>query len=201
MNRYIFLFSLLLSCSNQGHAKESLCISQSSSDKYPLCIEAKILKRTYASDLLTRAIDHVVYKKEPCNYFDYNDSIGALLKERPTVVDSLLYTIQEQKNDKENVFKNIGVWCDTYVILSTYMNIDELFSVEEILWEIPCTKKIIQSYLSSPLQDWGSLSEEQLYSLPHKICNLMCATLDKDRIAFYIIFYTKIKSKMVNHED
>jgi hypothetical protein len=140
------------------------------------------------------------YDKDVSDYFSYNDSIDALLKDRSSIVDSLLCVVR-QVNLANSTFKNIGVWCDTYVILSTYMNMRGFFSVEEVLWEIPCTKRIIQSYFNSPLQDWGSLSEEQIYSLPHKICNLMCTIPDKDRIVFYTTFFDKIESKMANDGD
>jgi hypothetical protein len=197
--KYIVLLMLFVSsCTNPDRAKMNATISKEIENPFALSNDATILKLRYGDNLLLRAIDHVVYDNDISDYFSYDDSIRTLVKDRPLIVDSLLCIVQ-QEDSASGFLKNIGAWCDTYVTISACMSIDDFFSTEEVLCEIPCTKEIVQSYLNSPLQDWGSLSEEQIYSLPHKICDLMCTIPDKDRIAFYATFYEKVGAKLQEH--
>jgi hypothetical protein len=167
-------------------------------DTVELKSNLKILKQQYGDYLLFCSIDNVVFKnskdindKSGNYYLSYGDSIETILKEHPDTISRLLHEIQK-KESSNNLIKRIEVWCESYVIMNVYLNTDQYISLEEILWDIPCTKKIIQSFLNHPAQDWGSLSESQVYELPYRVSNYISELSDTERVNFYKLFFNKM---------
>jgi hypothetical protein len=131
----------------------------------------------YSEFLLLQAIDNTCpdlsnLESKENNIWNYEQELRNLLKQKPYIVDSLLYELRKRK-DFDIQFNKIGIWCDTYIMVSsiTARMKDWYISSPEVLYKIPDTKKIIRSFLQIKEQDWGSLSGTQFSELPYKVCN------------------------------
>jgi hypothetical protein len=214
MKIYILIASLLfVSCTSNGknngndNANNDSIVVQRETKLEDNClyeIESS-LKNYYSDFLLFKAIDNIRpdlsnLESNEGYIWDYEQGLKTMIKQKPYIVDSLLYELKKGK-DYEVIVRKISIWCDTYVMVSTMVfNITDWYiDPDEALYEIKDTKKIIRSFLQTKEQDWGSLSESQMSEIPYKICNYACELDDESRIKFYSMFFSTIKKLTKEH--
>lgn len=196
MNRSFIILFVLLFCSCTNHAKN--VIPEKAITKIQFDSDIKMIKDQFSDLVLLSAIRRTVPNSDSnvkIDYLEYRNSIMTQLNQNPNIIDSLLSEIQNDKNVKKIIHK-IYNWCEAYSIIGMTYNLNNPVFLEEITYEIPLTKKIILSLLNNEQQDWGSLSESQIYELQYILSDFIAGLDEQSRIEFYVSFFEKVKQKI-----
>ena len=181
------LFCTFFSCSI--NEKKSIEENSVGKQKTAYINNAEIyqLKRIYSKELIYKAIDHISDLKlvKKVGYLDYDKQIDSLTSRNPSIVDSMIDSLYRKDS---NLIYKINKWCQTYAIINSVTQFEEVVFLEEILHEIPKTQALVNSFLKIEKQDWGSLSTSQVYQLPYITCDFVSHLDDSERISFYKSF-------------
>jgi hypothetical protein len=71
------------------------------------------------------------------------------------------------------------------MLLSSIGDIDDELIFEQIINDIPETKRLIRKYLKDPKQYWGSLDENHSCKLYYDVLSYLLTLSDEKRIEFF----------------
>ena len=152
------------------------------------------LKRYYSNDLLLLSIDHIVYKLCETEISDHY-IIKKLLEQSSQNVDELLYKFQIE--NESDVLKRIERWCEVYLILNTYKDVDS--DLLSILYNIPLIKNLIISFFNKSELSDKKMPNDEVEELLYSISNYISTLSDSERISFYEMYYKEMHEKL-EHE-
>jgi len=198
MKKYFIILFISFFCSCTNHSKNNDQDKANSNIQFDSDI--KRIKCQFSNIVLLSAVRRITPDAgavNKINYLEYQNSLSALLENNPTLLDSLLLKIQNDKNNKI-LIRKIYNWCEAYTILGMTYNPDNVVFPEEIIYEIPMTNNIVIGLLKNKQQDWGSLSESQIYELQYLVCDFLSGIDDKSRINFYKTYFERIEIKVTD---
>lgn len=188
---------LILSIISWSVSKDELKGEYVSDTPINVSSDLSFLKERYSDILIYKAIEHSVagysVLSNRMGYLDYNEHVSGVISKNPQIVDVLLDSLS--KKNKEFIF-DICIWCEVYTIIDIPVRVEEVVFLEEIIYDIPQTNFLIQSFLQRKEQDWGSLSTLQLYELPYAVCNFVTKLREDERLNFYESFFKRLNAKI-----
>jgi hypothetical protein len=119
------------------------------------------------------------------NLYDFELWIDSIIAARPVVVDSLLFVVQNMKENKA-IIKQILNWCETFTVLMAGYNYGGYGDTyPETLFDMPEMYPVTRLFIDTTMQHWASLSTSQVFYLPYEISNYLSILPDKERLQFY----------------
>jgi hypothetical protein len=119
-------------------------------------------------------------------------SIPTFLERKAAQNDSLMNSIETylyniSKPERQSVIDKLKIWLKNDLLLSSILddNLSENVFFGQIISQIPETRPLLENYLKSPAQYWGSLDENQSCKLYYDVNKYLTGIDQKKRILFF----------------
>jgi hypothetical protein len=203
--RYLLCFAyfILNACNSRQHnynivdstgeklqGKKSVTFLMPYINKYG---SSKVIAALYFID--KKSVNTIVEKIDSLNLIYCQ--FGTFIESQPTLRDSTIIASEIYVNTipdtgRVDLLNKLDKWLKNDMLLSSILNgnLSEDVFFEEIINTIPVTRHLIQQYLTSPNQYWGSLDENAMCKVYYDVCIYILKLNDSNRIDFFASYFS-----------